>query len=154
MNKSSKMFNLLNSIDKLDQAIVCWMRDHGVRYLRYSLGIVFIWFGLLKPFHLSPAQELVTQTVYWFNPELFIPFLGWWEVLIGICLLYKPLIRLGILLMALQMVGTFMPIVLLPEVVFNGKFYALTLTGQYIVKNIVLIAAAMVVGSHVREKKC
>ena len=140
-------------IDTADEAITCWMQRHGLRFLRYSLGIVFIWFGILKPLGLSPASELVTRTVYWFSPQVFVPLLGWWEVAIGICLLYQPFIRMGILLMMPQMIGTFLPLILLPNVVYDGSFFALTLEGQYIVKNLVLIGAALVVGSHARDTK-
>ncbi|MDP3734773.1 MAG: hypothetical protein Q8R37_06085 [Nanoarchaeota archaeon] len=140
-------------LDRLDQKITQIMKKIGVPVLRYSLGILFIWFGLLKALNLSPAQDLVAKTVYWFSPSWFVPFLGWWEVVIGLCLVHKALIRLGILLLAVQMAGTFLPFVLLPEVVFGTKFYALTLEGQYIIKNIIIIAAAIVIGSHVRDKK-
>lgn len=139
--------------EDIDIGIIIWMQHYGLRFLRYSLGIIFIWFGILKPFGLSPAIELVTRTVYWLPPQVFVPLLGWWEVAIGICLLYKPLIRIGILLMIPQIIGTFLPLVLLPEVVYDGSFFALTLEGQYIVKNLVLLAAALVIGSHVRDRK-
>tara|TARA_Y100000310_G_scaffold225672_1_gene227725 strand:- start:18920 stop:19375 length:456 start_codon:yes stop_codon:yes gene_type:complete len=142
-----------NCFNTLDKDITHWMQVHGVSFLQYSLAMVFIWFGLLKPLGLSPAQGLVANTVYWFDPSWFVPFLGWWEVLIGVCFLFRPLIRLGIGLMALQMAGTLLPLVLLPEVVYGPVFgWTLTLEGQYIVKNVVLIAAAIVVGSHVRDK--
>ena len=137
--------------DQIDRKITQWMKVHGVHTLRYTLGILFIWFGILKPLGLSPAQGLIANTVYWFSPTWFVPFLGWWEVLIGLCFLRKSLLRLGIFLLALQMVGTFLPFIVLPGVVFGAKPYALTLEGQYIVKNIVIIAAAIVIGSHVRD---
>ena len=137
--------------DLMDKHIVQHLERWGFPFLRYSLALVFIWFGILKALGESPAYDLVASTVYWFSPEWFVPFLGWWEVLIGICLLYKPLIRVGIFLMAVQMVGTFLPVILLPDVVFGKMPYALTLQGQYIVKNLVLIGAGMVVGSHVRD---
>ena len=111
----------------------------------------FIWFGILKPLGLSPAADLVAKTVYWVSPTWFVPFLGWWEVIIGICLIYKPLLRLGLALMALQMAGTFLPLILLPEVVYGANYFALTLEGQYIIKNLVLIAAGLVVGAHARD---
>lgn len=145
--------SLNNRFDQIDKKITSWMKHHGLILLRYSLGVVFIWFGILKPFGISPAQDLVENTVYWFSPVWFVPFLGWWEVLIGVCLLYKPLIRLGILLMSIQMVGTFLPLVLLPEVVYGSNPFALTLEGQYIIKNIIIISSAIVIGSHVRDKK-
>lgn len=140
-------------LDRLDQKITQLLKKIGLPVLRYSLGILFIWFGILKPLGVSPAQELVTRTVYWVSPVWFVPFLGWWEVVIGIFFLYKPLIRIGIPLLMLQMVGTFLPLVLLPDVVFGAKPYALTLEGQYIVKNIIIIAAAIVIGSHVRDRR-
>lgn len=140
--------------DHLDCTIVDWLNTYGYRILQVSLGIVFIWFGLLKPFHASPASALVAQTVYWVDPSWFIPFLGWWEVIIGLCLLYRPLIRIGLLLMAVQMAGTFLPLILLPEVVYGNSFFELTMAGQYVIKNLVLIGAAMVIGSRLRDDSC
>ncbi|MEJ6618196.1 MAG: hypothetical protein QNL07_02865 [Candidatus Planktophila sp.] len=114
--------------------------------LRISLGIVFFWFGALKIFGESPANEVITKTIYWFNPDIFIPVLGVWESVIGICLLVPSFIRVGLFLLALQMPGTFLPLILLPEVCFQSVPFNLTLEGQYIVKNLVLIGAAMAVG--------
>ncbi len=143
----------VNTFGAIDRMITSWTQQHAVRFLRYSLGIIFVWFGLLKSGGVSPATDLVARTVYWVSPAWFVPLLGWWEVAIGICLLYKPLIRIGILLIAPQMIGTFLPLILLPQVVYNESFFALTLEGQYIVKNLVLVGAALVIGSHVRDAK-
>lgn len=143
---SSKIF-----WDQLDLKISSWMNRYGQRFLRWSLGIIFIWFGALKPFGLSPAQELVTNTVYFVDPSWFIPLLGWWEVAIGVGLLLRPLIRPAIFLLFLQMPGTFLPLVLLPEVCFTEFPWGLTLEGQYIIKNLILISAALVIGGKVRE---
>ena len=107
-----KFQKLYEKFDKLDIKITSWMKKEGVVLLRYSLAVIFIWFGILKPFGLSPAQPLVEKTVYFFPPRIFVPVLGWWEVAIGVCLLFKPLIRLGILLMAFQMAGTFLPLII------------------------------------------
>ncbi len=144
----------MKRVERIDHAITLWMKRHGLTLLRYSLAIVFIWLGILKPLGLSPASELVARTVYWVSPEWFVPFLGWWEFVIGVCFLIKPLIRLAVGLMAVQMVGTFLPLILLPEVVYGPiPVLTLSLEGQYIIKNLVLIAAAIVVGSTVRDKK-
>lgn len=131
--------------------IAGWMSRYGIRMLRWSTGIVFVWFGALKTVGMSPAQDLVARTVYWFPPDVFIPVLGWWEVLIGAGLLVRPLARFAIALLIVQMPGTFMPLVLLPDVCFTSVPFGLTIEGQYIVKNLVLISAAMVVGGTVRE---
>lgn len=129
------------------------MQRHGMWMLRWTLGIIFIWYGALKPLGVSPAQDLVVNTVYWVDPAWFVPFLGWWEVAIGVGLLFRPLLRIAIALLLLQMPGTFVPLVLLPNVCFTDVPFGLTLEGQYIIKNLVLIAAALVVGGTVREKR-
>jgi len=136
--------------DRVDREIARQMNRLGIPTLRIALGVVFIWFGGLKVIGGSPAAELVASTVYVVSPEVFVPILGVWEVLIGLCLLYRPLIRVGILLLFLQMPGTFLPVILLPEVVFVTFPHELTVEGQYIIKNLVIIGAALVVGGTVR----
>ena len=143
----------VKTYDELDIFITKFMSKWGITFLRYSLGLIYIWFGILKPFGLSPAQELVENTVYWFdNPKTFVPILGWWEVVIGLTMCIKPLIRVSIFLLFIQMPGTFLPLILLPEVCFNNFPFGLTLEGQYIIKNLIIISAALVVGSTVRNK--
>lgn len=136
----------------VDPLITGWMERNGIWLLRISSGVVFLWFGALKTAGMSPAQELVARTVYWFPPEVFIPILGWWEVAIGLGLLIRPLARLAIALLFLQMPGTFLPLVILPDVCFTSIPFGLTIEGQYIVKNLVLISAAIVVGGTSRDK--
>ena len=143
----------IKTYDELDIFITKFMSKWGITFLRHSLGVIYIWFGILKPFGLSPAQELVENTVYWFdNPKTFVPILGWWEVVIGLTMCIKPLIRVSIFLLFIQMPGTFLPLILLPEVCFNNFPFGLTLEGQYIIKNLIIISAALVVGSTVRNK--
>ena len=143
----------IKTYDELDLFITKFMSKWGITFLRYSLGVIYIWFGILKPFGLSPAQELVENTVYWFdNPKTFVPILGWWEVVIGLTMCIKPLIRVSIFLLFIQMPCTFLPLILLPEICFNNFPFGLTLEGQYIIKNLIIISAALVVGSTVRKK--
>ena len=146
----SRLLERLN-LDAVDRQIAGWMRQYGVLILRYSLGIVFIWFGALKPLGMSPAEELVRNTVYFVDEDFFLIVLGVWEVLIGIGLLFRPMLRLAILLLFLQMPGTMLPLVLLPEVCFTQFPIGLTMEGQYIIKNLVLIGAGLVVGGTVRQ---
>ena len=138
-------------LDRLDSRIAGWMYRYGHRLLRFSLAVIFVWFGLLKVLGISPAQELVEHTVFWFDPATFVPILGWWEVAIGLGLFFRPLIRPAILLLALQMPGTMLPLVLLPDVCFSQFPHGLTLEGQYIIKNIILISAGLVIGGTVRH---
>jgi uncharacterized membrane protein YkgB len=147
MNKLKLLFY------KYDPLISGWMSKYGMLYLRVSLAVVFIWFGALKPLGISPAEGLVRRTVYFFDPDFFIPILGIWEVLIGIFMLFRPTIRASIFLLYLQMPGTMLPLVLLPDVCFTVFPYGLTLEGQYIIKNLILISAGLVIGGTVRSKE-
>ncbi|MBI4546472.1 MAG: hypothetical protein HY707_00720 [Ignavibacteriae bacterium] len=144
---------MILSFDELDKHIAGWMEKYGLFFLRISLGLVFIWFGALKAVGFSPATELVQRTVYWFPPESFVVILGLWEIAIGVGLIFRPLIRGAIFLLFLQMPGTMLPLILVPEVCFTKFPLGLTLEGQYIVKNLVLISAAIVIGGTVRHRK-
>ena len=139
-------------LDRMDKTITDTLKKLAFPVPRYSLATIFIWFGLLKIIGVSPAQQLVANTVYWVDPSWFVPTLGWWELIIGLLFLYKPLIRGAIFLLLPQMLGTFLPLLLLPAVTFTTIPYGLTLEGQYIIKNLILISAAIAVGSHVRDK--
>lgn len=131
---------------KIDQLVTGWMFRYSHLLARYSLALVFIWFGLLKCFMVSPAEDLVAQTVPWLPREVFVPVLGWWEFLIGVFFLFRRTIRVALGLLFLQMPGTFLPLILLPELCFTDVPFGLTMEGQYIFKNVVLISAAFVVG--------
>jgi uncharacterized membrane protein YphA (DoxX/SURF4 family) len=143
------------NLSELDRRIAGFMARWGILALRISLGLIFIWFGILKPFGLSPAQPLIEATVGWvplLAPAQWVAVIGWWEVAIGVAFLFRATIRLAIALLALQMVGTFMPLVLLPEVTFQqGRYpFGPTIEGQYIIKNLLIISAALVVGGTAR----
>ncbi len=144
---------LPDRFDRIDRTISRFLRTWGMPALQLSLGVVFIWFGALKLVGISPAAELVRATVYWWDPDLFVPVLGVWEIVIGVCLLVRPLVRVAIPLLLLQMPGTMLPLVLLPEVCFTAFPFGLTLEGQYIIKNLVLVSAALVVGGALRDRR-
>ena len=137
--------------NKIDQSVTRWMARTGLIFLRVGLGVIFFWFGVLKFFPgLSPAENLVRNTVYFFDPDIFIPVLAAWEALIGVGLMTGKFMRLTLLLLFLQMPGTALPLLILPDVVWNVFPYGLTIEGQYIVKNLVLIGAGLVLGGTVR----
>lgn len=116
--------------------------------LRISVGVVFLWFGLLKIFDVSPVSGLVATTIYWFDPDLVVPALGAVEVFVGLCLLAGRLMRLALPLLVLQMAGTFLVLVLLPDIAFrDGNPLLLTVEGEFVIKNLVLLSAALVIGS-------
>tara|TARA_S200000501_G_scaffold106420_1_gene99873 strand:- start:288 stop:722 length:435 start_codon:yes stop_codon:yes gene_type:complete len=118
--------------------------------IRIPLFIIFFWFGFLKIINLSPAQNLVIDTVFWMpflSAENWTIVIGFWEVLIAIFFLFKKTTLIAMILLLLQMTGTFLPLLILPEVTFQNSNPLLpTLEGQYIIKNIIIIAAALIIG--------
>ena len=144
--------------DSVDLRISDFMERWGVLALRYSLALIFIWFGLLKPLGLSPAEPLVRLTVAWMpllSPGAWVGIIGWWEVAIGITFLFRRTARIAIALLAMQMVGTFMPLVLLPRGDLSARRRTLCTDdggGQYILKNLLIISSALVVGGTLRPK--
>ncbi|MEM1449149.1 MAG: DUF417 family protein [Planctomycetota bacterium] len=124
----------------------------GVTLLRLGLGLVFVWFGLPKLVPgLSPAEDLVAATVTCCDPTWFVPLLGATEALIGLCLWSRRLLPLGLALMAGHMCGTVLPLFTLPEITWKA-FPVATLEGQYILKNVVLVAGAIVIAG--TERSC
>lgn len=143
----------------VDRRITAWMSKYGLLLLRLSIGIVFFWFGILKFFPgLSPAQDLAIRTIDLLSFGLIpgsisIHILATWEVIIGIGLLTGIYMRITLFLLFLQMVGTMTPVFLFPAEVFTKIAYAPTLEGQYIIKNLVIISAGIVLGATVRKEK-
>ena len=150
------MGSLRTWFDRIDVRITNWMARSGIMLLRVSLGIVFFWFGALKFFPgLSPAQDLATRTIEILTfglmpPKVSILVLATWEGLIGLGLLLGLFMRATLLLLFLQMLGTMAPLFFFPHEVFTRIPSAPTLEGQYIIKNIVLISAGLIIGATVR----
>jgi uncharacterized membrane protein YkgB len=143
-------------IDRIDARITATLARLAVPALRIALGVVFLWFGALKYFPgASPAETLAARTIEAMTfgavkASLSLPALATWEVLIGLGLITGIWLRATLFLLAVQMLGTLTPLVLFPAETFSVFPFAPTLEGQYIIKNIVLIGAAMVVGATVR----
>jgi uncharacterized membrane protein YkgB len=144
---------MVDRIEHFDRRVTRWFATHAVAILRVSLGVVFVWFGAPKLVPgLSPADELVAQTLPWFDPVWLLPSLGLAEIAIGICLLHRPLLRVGLVLMAGHMLGAALPLITLPEVVWKS-FPVATLEGQYILKNMVLVGGAIALGATTSRKR-
>ena len=143
-------------LDPIDRRMTSWMARHGIVLTRLALGVVFFWFGALKLIPgWSPAEELAGRTMERLTFSLIAPgtaliVLAVWEVLIGLGLLTGKFLRVTLLLLWIQMAGTLTPLILFPHDTFRVIPIAPTLEGQYIIKNLVLIAATIVVGATVR----
>jgi len=142
--------------DRTDRRITTWMADHGLLLLRIALAIVFFWFGVLKVFPgASPAEALAGQTIERLTLGVVpaataLPVLALWEVAIGIGLFIGRGMRVTLLLLFVQMLGTITPLFLFPSETFTTFPWAPTLEGQYIIKNVVIVASAIVLGATVR----
>ena len=140
----------------IDIQITAWLARHGITILRVALGIVFLWFGLLKFVPgVSAAEDLAGRTIEiltfgLIEPSVSVVVLAGWESLIGLGLVTGRQLRATLLLLMLQMLGTLTPLVLFPAETFARLPYAPTLEGQYILKNVVLIGAGLVIGATAR----
>lgn len=149
-NPSRASHRLRRTWNSVDRSLIKFMTTYGILLLRVALAITFIWFGALKIIGGSPVADLVSATVYWFPAAVFVPVLGIWEVLVGLGLLFRVVLRLTLLLFWLQLAGTLLVLVLHPELAFqHGNPLLLTMTGEFVIKNLVLIAAGIVIGSTV-----
>ena len=150
------MQTLPGPLEAVDVRLTRWMARYGVVILRVALGVIFLWFGALKFFPgLSPAQTLAVKTIDLLTLGLIpggvsLLLLATLECAIGLGLISGRFMRLTLLLLAFQMVGAASPLVLFPGEVFTAFPYAPTLEGQYIIKNVVLVSAGLVIGATVR----
>lgn len=139
-----------------DKIIIDFFRKISLPFARFAIFVVFFWFGLIKLFGISPANPLVSnlleQTMPFMTFNQFIFGFGLFEMLIGILFLIPKLDRVSILLLAIHMVTTFMPLVLLPEIAWQS-FLIPTLEGQYIIKNLAIIGLAMSIASSLHSHK-
>jgi uncharacterized membrane protein YphA (DoxX/SURF4 family) len=132
-----------------------WMKRNAYTFLRISIGVIFLWFGVLKFFPgFSPAQDLAIRTISQLSFNLIsassaIIILATWECLIGLGFIGGRFQKVTLLLLFLQMLGTFTPIFLFPNEIFTVIPYAPTLEGQYIIKNIVIVSAGFVLGARI-----
>lgn len=150
---------MISLYKRVDVGLTEWMARWGVLLLRVSVGIVFFWFGVLKFFpSASPAEDLAARTIETLTfglvqPALSLPVLATWEVLIGVGLITGLFMRATLFLLLVQMLGTITPLFLFPAETWTTFPIAPTLEGQYIIKNVVLVSAALVIGSQVRGGK-
>ncbi|MBL7826282.1 MAG: DoxX family membrane protein [Saprospiraceae bacterium] len=133
------------------QSLRNYVFDNSTRLLRWAIGINYFWFGMLKFFSgLSPAEALAKDTIriitFGFIPDdINLLLLSVWEVAIGVIFLSGYFIRLGASIAIVHMIFTFLPLFFFPEVSFSHAPYGFTIVGQYIVKNLVFLAALCII---------
>ena len=138
----------------LERRAVAVLRRVGLTLLRISLGVVFVWFGALKVANVTPVGDLVAGTLPFVDPAWFVPFLGGVEVALGLGLLLGRAITVVSAILVAHLCGTFLVLVMQPELAFqNGNPLLLTTIGEFVIKNVVLIASALVLAARLREVK-
>jgi len=139
------------NIRTIDIALIHFFRRVAEPSARFGLFVIFFWFGLLKVLGESPASPLVQalfeKTINFMPFGMFLILFGLIEMVIGILFLMKGYERLVILLLFLHMITTFMPLIFVPGATWTG-FLIPTLEGQYIIKNVALISAAISIAAH------
>jgi putative oxidoreductase len=142
---------LWSRLQAIDTRILHILNRSALPMLRVSLGIVFLWFGGLKIAGETPVSELVANTVYWLDPSWFVPLLGVLELIVGVGLLLGRALRLVLALFVLQMLGTFLVLVVQPDIAFQeANPLLLTTEGEFVIKNLVLLSAGLLIGSRLK----
>lgn len=145
-----------NKFYQFDGKVIVFCQKLALPFARLALFVIYFWFGFLKIIEVSPANPLVMQlqekTLPFLTFGQFIVFFGLFEMLIGILFLFPKATRLAIFLFVLHMLTTFMPLVLLPVVGWQKPFVP-TLEGQYIIKNLALIALAISLTARLKPLK-
>ena len=145
-------------VDRAAYRVMRWLEHNSIVLLRVNLGLIFCWFGGLKFFPgACSAENIAGRTMEALSfgimsPDWSVPFLAVWECLIGVGLVTGRYLRGTLLLLFTQMMGTFTPLVIFPEEMFREPFVP-TLEAQYILKNVVLVSAGLVIGVGYRAKK-
>lgn len=139
----------LPAISNLDDLLLGVLRRWSIPALRGALALVFVWFGALKLLGFSPVLALIEQTYTFLPAPHFVLILGGWEILIGIGLIFKRALRFVLILMCVHLTGTFVALYLAPTRFFlHGIPLLLTADGEFVVKNLVLVASGLVIGGH------
>ncbi len=142
-----------------ENIVTHWMAKHGIAFLRISIGIIFLWFGVIKYFPgLSPIEDLALRTTRvltfnLFSNDAMAKGLATLECLIGIGLIIGKFLRATLLLLLLQLIGAILPVFIFTSEVFKIIPLVPTLAGQYIIKDIIIISAGILIGSTVRGGK-
>lgn len=143
----------MTAMNGIDRKIFSAFHRHGHKIHRISLGLLFVWFGLLKPFGEKTTTSLLAHTIYFFPPEKVLPLLGWWEVAIGLCLMVKPLVRISLFLQFVRIPGTILAFFMHPEVCFVRMPFIPSPEGQYLIKDIVILFAGIAIAGTVYNEQ-
>jgi uncharacterized membrane protein YphA (DoxX/SURF4 family) len=132
--------------------VIAFLRPIAVPLLRIALGVVYVWFGILKILGVSPIADLVASMVPFLPKDVAVIGLGCVEVLLGGLLIIGVAVPWIAAAQVVHLLSTFAVFVFQPATVHDGNPFVVTLEGEFIAKNLVLVAALFVVASHTRRR--
>lgn len=120
--------------------------------LRVGMGIVFFWFGALKIVGLGPVDSLIKETLFWWDPSITVPLIGIVEVFISFVFFIPVLLKWFFWIIILHMLGTFSPLIMSPDLMYvDNNVFNLSMEGEFVVKNLVLLPASIVIYLYYRR---
>jgi len=143
---------MLETLRQLDHRIIVFFRKYGHLFHRLSLGVLFIWFGLLKPLGHDTTTSILAHIVFWGKPQTMVPILGLWEVAIGLCLTFRRLVRVAIFLIVIRIPGILLAFWFKQDICFYRFPFAPTPEGQYLIKDLVIFFAALAIAGALHER--
>ena len=136
-------------LSDLDARCASLLHKWSIPILRLALGVIFLWFGALKLLGVSPVLSLVQQAYSFVPVHPFFLVLGFWEMGIGCGLIFNRALRLTLVFLCIHLLGTFLALLQAPSLFFlHDNPLWLTTEGEFVVKNLVLVAAGLVIGGH------
>lgn len=133
-------------LETLDRRVIAWMRRHGHHLDRWAIGLYFCWFGAIKVLEHKSATSIIAETVYVGDPTTTAQLLGAWELAIGVCLVVHRLARVAVALLVIRVPGTLLALVVKADVCWTDTMLVPTIQGQYLIKDAILLTAALVIG--------
>ncbi|HEV2781607.1 MAG TPA: DoxX family membrane protein [Actinophytocola sp.] len=144
---------LLPRVRAVEARAIGNLRRVSLPLLRLAIGTVFLWFGALKVADVTPVDDFVANTLPWFDRAWLVPAVGLFEIVIGTALIAGRALTLVCMLLVGHLAGTFLSLIMQPDVTFqHGNPLMLTAEGEFVIKNLVFIAAGLVIAARFQHE--
>ncbi len=154
MDKATAHKSLTDILPDLESRLVAHLRRISLPLLRGAIGIVFVWFGALKIANNSPVADFVANTLPWLDRAWLVPALGIFEMALGVAIMIGRFTTIVCAALIAHLTGTFLALITQPTTTFqHGNIFLLTTEGEFVVKNVVFIAAALVLAARFHKAR-
>jgi putative oxidoreductase len=154
MSKTAASRSVIVLFLELEAWIISVLRRISVPLLRGAIGVVFVWFGVLKIGDTSPVGDFVANTLPWFDRTWLVPTVGFFEIVIGVAMMVGRFVTLVCVLLTAHLTGTFLALIMQPDITFQHRnLFLLTTEGEFVIKNIVFIAAGLVIAARFHKPR-